>query len=248
MSDEESVWRSRALYLVIAVGVLAPLDVPLVGPVLPPLAEAFGVSNARAGLVVTVFAAPGVLFAPLLGWLADRYGRRTVLLPCLVIYGLAGVLVTTVDTFLAVLALRGVQGLFGGSIVASLALTLVGDLFEGARRNAAMGATTAAITVSAAVAPVLGGSLASVSWEVPFYLYGLSLVVAIAVFVGLPEPTAADESDARDVDADGTDDGAAGGDGDAPVDETVHEEDTLDHAEGGGLAYVREALVVVAWT
>jgi MFS family permease len=181
---------------------LAPLDVPLLGPVLPRIAEAFAVSNARAGLVVTAFATPGVLAAPVLGWLADRYGRRRVLLPCLVVYGAAGVSVAAADDFLVVLALRAVQGLLGGSILSSLALTLAGDLFAGTRRNAAMGATAAAVTVSAAVAPAVGGALAGVAWNVPFLVYGLSLAVAVAVYVGLPEPIDVGEDGDDGVDAD----------------------------------------------
>jgi MFS family permease len=195
MAEARSVWRSRTLYLVVAVGMLAPLDVPLVGPVLPQIAAAFDLSNARAGLVVTAFAAPGVFFAPVLGWLADRHGRRRVLLPALVVYGTAGVAVAFVDDFAVVLALRAAQGLLGGSILSSLALTLAGDLYTGSRRNAAMGATSAAITLSAALTPFAGGALGAYGWNVPFLLYGLSLVVAVPVLVWLPEPVRDGESD-----------------------------------------------------
>lgn len=189
MVQRGSIWRTRVLYLVVAVGMLAPLDVPLVGPVLPAIAEAFGVSNARAGLVVTAYAAPGVFFAPVLGWLADKYGRRRVLVPALVVYGVAGVSIVAVDDFLLVLALRAMQGIIGGSILSSLALTLAGDLFSGTRRNAAMGATSAGITLSAALTPVAGGFLGTFGWNAPFLLYGLSLVVAAPVLLFLPEPT-----------------------------------------------------------
>jgi MFS family permease len=189
MAGAGSVWRSRTLYLVVAVGMLAPLDVPLLGPVLPQIATAFDVSNARAGLVVTAFAAPGVFFAPVLGWLADRHGRRRVLVPALVVYGVAGVAVAFVDEFALVLVLRALQGLLGGSILSSLALTLAGDLYAGARRNAAMGATSAAITLSAAVTPFAGGALGAYGWNAPFLLYGVSLLVAVPVLVWLPEPT-----------------------------------------------------------
>ncbi|MFB6122179.1 MAG: MFS transporter [Haloferacaceae archaeon] len=181
-------WRSGTLYLLVAIAVVAPLDVNLVGPVLPAIAETFAVSNSRAGLVITAFAVPGVVLAPVVGMLADRVGRRQVLVPCLLVYGVAGALVTLAGDFATVLALRFVQGSVGGSILASLALTLVGDFYEGARRNAVMGLVSAAISVSAAVAPVAGGAMAAVSWDAPFALYGLSVVVAGAVFLFLDVP------------------------------------------------------------
>jgi MFS family permease len=202
MAESRSVWRSKTLYLVVSVGMLAPLDVPLVGPVLPQIATAFGVSNARAGLVVTAFAAPGVFFAPILGWLADRYGRRRVLLPTLLVYGTAGVAVAFAESFTHVLVLRAFQGMLGGSILSSLALTLAGDVYSGTRRNAAMGVTSAGLTLSAALAPFAGGVLGAYGWNVPFLLYGLSVVVAVAVFLWLPEPA---RDDAAKTDAGGLD-------------------------------------------
>ncbi|MFB6305192.1 MAG: MFS transporter [Haloferacaceae archaeon] len=187
-SEPDLPWRSATLYLVTATAALAPLDVVLVGPALPAVASAFGVGSARAGLVITAYAVPGVVAAPLVGLLADRAGRRRVLVPCLVLFGVAGVGVGLVDDFRLVLALRFVQGCVGGSILASLALTLAGDFYEGARRNAVVGFVSAAVTVSAAVLPAVGGALASYSWRAVFYAYALSAVVGVGVYVGLPEP------------------------------------------------------------
>ena len=56
-------WRSPRLYLLLATAAVAPLDVTVVGPALPAIADAFGVSSARSGLVVTAFAAPGAVLA-----------------------------------------------------------------------------------------------------------------------------------------------------------------------------------------
>lgn len=180
-------WRDAAVYLVFASAAMAPLDVNVVGPALPAIADAFGITNARASLVITAFALPGIALAPVVGALADRHGRRRVLVPCLAVYGVAGALVGAVDSFAAVLALRVVQGAVGGSILASLALAVAGDLYRGPQRNAVVGVTSAGITLSAAVSPMLGGLLADVSWRAPFGLYAASVGVAIAVARWLPE-------------------------------------------------------------
>lgn len=176
---------------------LAPLDVVLIGPALPAVAEAFSVSSGRAGLVITAYAVPGVVAAPLVGALADRLGRRPVVFGSTLLYGLTGIAVALVptDAFLAVLALRALQGVVGGSILASLALTLASDYFDGLRRNAAVGYVSAAVTVSAAVVPLVGGALAAVSWRAVFLAYGASVLIAVLVVLSLPEPSATAESD-----------------------------------------------------
>lgn len=190
-------WRDAAVYLVFATAAVAPMDANVVGPALPAIADAFGVPDARASLVITAFALPGIALAPVVGALADRHGRRRVLVPCLAVYGVAGALVGAVDSFAAVLALRFVQGTVGGSILASLALAVAGDLYRGPQRNAVVGVTSAGITLSAAVSPMLGGLLADVSWRAPFGLYALSVGVAVAVARWLPESGPARGEDAR---------------------------------------------------
>ena len=196
--------RSLRFALLVATAVLAPLDVVLVGPALPAVADAFGLTSSRAGLVITAYAVPGLVAAPLLGLLADRVGRRRTLVPALVLFGLAGVGAGLVGSFRALLALRVLQGCVGGSILASLALTLAGDYHEGPRRNAVVGSLSAAVTVSAAVVPAVGGALAAVSWRATFAVYAVSAVVGVAVYLRLPEPAAT----ATNADADADDDGS----------------------------------------
>jgi ACDE family multidrug resistance protein len=198
MSGDGVPWRSRRPYLLLAAAVVAPLDVTIVGPALPAIAAEFGVSSARSGLVITAFAVPGAVLAPVVGTYADRLGRRRVLVPCLLVYGVAGLAVTLATDLWTVLALRAVQGSVGGSILASLALALVGDYYDGPRRNAVMGVVSAAVSFSAAAGPVLGGTLAARSWDAPFYLYGSGVVVAALVYRYLDDPPAADPGDAPD--------------------------------------------------
>ncbi|AZH26336.1 MFS transporter [Haloplanus aerogenes] len=202
-SDETTgvPWRSPRLYLLVAMAAVAPLDVNIIGPALPAIADAFDVSSARSGLVITAFAAPGAFLAPIVGMYADRFGRRRIVVPCLLIYGVAGVAVTLVTELWMVLVLRAVQGSVGGSILASLSLALVGDYYDGPRRNAVMGVVSASISFSAAAGPVLGGVLAARSWDAPFYLYGSSVVVAGLVYYYLDAPAVEAEgtsSDGRD--------------------------------------------------
>lgn len=181
-------WLTPTTVLVVAIAMLGPLDTPPLGPALPAIADEFSLSAARAGLVISAYAATGMVLAPVIGSLADRHGRRRVLIPCLFGYGVAGVAIGFAPSFTAVLALRALQGIVGGSILTSLAYTLVGDLFDGTARTGAMGAATAGASLTAAVGPALGGTLAAEAWNAPFALYSASLVVGVAVVFWLPEP------------------------------------------------------------
>jgi len=192
-------WRTPTIYLVVAASVVGPMDTPLISPALPGARAALGLTDAQVGLFITALALPGVVFAPLIGMAADRYGRTKILAGCLAIYGLAGSAVPLAPGFPAVLALRFVQGMIGSSILSALAMTLVGDLYAGRARNAAMGVLGGATTFAVAVYPAIGGFLADVSWELPFYLYAVSTGLAIVVLVALDEPADGDEDEGAEM-------------------------------------------------
>lgn len=190
--DESEVtgvpWGSTTLLAVLAATLMTPLDVPLVSPVLTEIQAVFGVSEAQAGLVITLYAAPGILLAPLIGMAADRIGRRYVLSGCLVVFGLAGSAVALAPGFEVVLALRLLQGCAAGSVLAALSMTVVGDRYGGRRHDAVMGVTAAVLSFATAVYPAVGGYLAdAVGWHAPFALYALCLPVAGVVFLALDD-------------------------------------------------------------
>jgi MFS family permease len=189
-------WQSPVLVAVLAATLVTPMDVPLVSPALPEIQSAFGVSASRTGLFVTLYAVPGILLAPFVGALADRVGRRYVLSACLVVFGLAGSAVAFTGEFVVALGLRVLQGVAAGSVLSALAMTVVGDRYDGARHDAVMGVTSATLSLGTAVYPVVGGLLAVRAWNAPFLVYALALPVAGLVFVTLgdaePSPETAE--------------------------------------------------------
>lgn len=187
--DGEGVpWRSPTVIGIVASAVVTPMAVPLVSPALPAMRTALGISDAQAGLLVTVYALPAFVLAPLAGMVADRVGRRDLLAACLVGYGVFGSAIAFTSEFTMVLALRFLQGCAAGSIIFSLAVTLVGDHFDDAERNAVMGVATAGLTFGTAAYPLVGGYLSSIAWNLPFAMYAISAVVGGFVWLTLAEP------------------------------------------------------------
>lgn len=158
---------------------MAVLGVSSVAPAFPAIARVFGVGASQIGLLITAFTLPGVLLSPVLGAWADRWGRRAVLVPSLVLFALSGVACAFAPGLHVLVALRFLQGV-GAASLGSLNVTLIGDLFQGRRQVAAMGANSAVLSVGTASYPLIGGALADLDWRLPFFLPVLALPIAWA--------------------------------------------------------------------
>jgi len=105
------------------------------------------------------------------------------------LFGVAGGLCGFTEDFQQLLVLRLLQGI-GAASPGVLNVTLIGDLYTGRDRTAAMGYNTCALSVATASYPAIGGALALVGWNVPFYLAFAGVPVGLLVLFGLhnPEP------------------------------------------------------------
>lgn len=176
----------RVVVVAASVTVTGILANTLVAPVLPDIEEAFGASPAELGAVVTLASLPGIVLAPVIGLLADRFGRRSILVPCLAVFGAGGVAAMAAPTLVFLLGARLVQGAGGAGLV-NLAVVILGDTFDGEIRARAIGRNAAVLTSGLAVLPLIGGTLSALGgWRLAFAPYALAFVVAIAVARILP--------------------------------------------------------------
>lgn len=178
------LYRDPNLHVVFSVTLMAVLGVSSVAPVFPDVARALDVTPEAVSLLVTVFTLPGIILTPFLGILADRFGRKRVLVPALVLFAVAGTSCAFARSFELLLALRFLQGV-GAASLGSLNVTVVGDLFKGRDQAAAMGYNASVLSLGTATYPALGGALALLGWYVPFALPILGLLVALAVLFRL---------------------------------------------------------------
>ncbi|WP_224449493.1 MFS transporter [Haloprofundus salilacus] len=177
-------WRSPVVLVVLASTLLAPLGVPLVSPALPVIRDVFGVSDASASLLITVYFLTGIVLSPFIGMLADRVGRRRVLVVSLFVFGLSGGAVYVAGDFATVLALRLVGGTAAAGVFITT-VTIIGDAFDGVQRNAVLGANTAVLSAGAAAFPIVGGALVAYGWNVPFLAYLLAVPLAVVAWYAL---------------------------------------------------------------
>ncbi|MFB6107154.1 MAG: MFS transporter [Halobacteriaceae archaeon] len=173
--------------LLMLANITAPMGPALVAPLLDSLTGVYGVSGATVGLMVSAYSAPAIVLIPLAGVVADRYGRKPVLVAGLVLFGLGGVAIAFTTDFRAVLACRLLQGV-GGSGIVPIVITSLGDVYAGPREAAAQGFRFTVSGLSQTVFPAVAGFLVVLSWRYPLALYGLAVPIAAVVWRYLPEP------------------------------------------------------------
>ncbi len=178
--------RRPPLWFIFSVTVAGILANTLLSPNIPDILAAFDQPESRAGVLVASGPLPGVIVAPIIGVVADRIGRRAVLLPCLVLFGLAGLAAAAAPTFGFLLGARVVQGIGGAGLI-NLAVVMIGDFWSGPERTNLIGKNSAVLTVCLALMPSFSGLLASLtSWRWSLAFASLALPVAAAGFVLMP--------------------------------------------------------------
>lgn len=183
--DEGTVATESELQVVVTATAMATTGIYAMSPILSALTGPFAVADARVGAIITAYTAPSVLLVPLVGLLADRFGRRPLLVGGLVLFGAAGGAISLTTDFAVVLGLRLVQGV-GFAAINPLGVTLIGDYFEGSRETTAQGLRVSGIMTASLVVPPLAGGLVLLAWQLPFLLYALALPAAAWAWVALP--------------------------------------------------------------
>jgi MFS family permease len=199
-ADPRRVYRDGRLQQLFAATLVAVIGVSGVTPAFPQVVRALAITPEEVGLLVTAYTVPGIVLTAPLGALADRVGRKRVLLAALGVYGLAGPACMLAPDFETLVAIRVVQGVGVAPIVA-LTITIIGELFDGARRTAAVGYNSAALNLGTAAAPALGGLVATLGWRWPFTLPLVALPVAAWLALRLHVPAPGDGAAEADADA-----------------------------------------------
>ena len=173
---------------------LAVMGIAVLVPVVPQLMAHFkNVPNSQyliQGGVLTMPALCITLFSPLAGWLADRFGRRRILIFAMVAYGVLGVAPIVLDNLFAIVGSRVGVGLCE-AVVMTVSTTLISDYFRGRAREQWLASQTAVASLSALALIAIGGFLGSVyGWRGPFGVYLFSVVLAIALWLFTWEPAA----------------------------------------------------------
>jgi len=173
------------VFISIAVALII-VDSTIVNVAIPSIIDDLDITSTQVQWVqesyTLVFAALLLVF----GTLADRYGRRRILLSGVVIFAVASVLAAFAQTGDLLIAARLVQGI-GGAMVLPTTLSLINATFRGRDRGIAFAIWGSTIGGMVAVGPLLGGWLTTYfSWRWAFGInvpLGILIVAGVLVFV-----------------------------------------------------------------
>lgn len=158
----------------------------LLAPVLPDMVEPLKTTSHEIGLLISTYAISTAIFALVIGHFIDSVNRKKILVPCLVIYGLTGLVSYFTSDLQSLLILRFIQGI-GVAGMMSLPMLIIADVYKGHKSLYAMNKISMALAIGSVSAPLIGGGLASFGWNYPFLFYVLSLPLAFVLMTFLPE-------------------------------------------------------------
>jgi len=165
MSRDVSQPNLRPLLLVLFVGVLmGALDLAIIGPALPAIQADLGLDTRAMAWIFNIYVLFQLMGTPLMAKLSDRYGRRSVYVLNLALFGLGSLILAVAPSFELLLLGRAIQGLGAGGIF-PVASAVIGDTFPPEKRGQTLGLLGAVFGIAFLVGPVLGGLLLRFSWH-----------------------------------------------------------------------------------
>jgi EmrB/QacA subfamily drug resistance transporter len=168
------VASQRWLLAAVAGGVfVAADDQTSIVAVLPPIINDLGITVDdfyRSSWVINGYLLGYIVALPVLGRVADIYGRRRIFAAALAVFMAGSAAVALAPTFETLVVARAVQAIGGGGVV-PVALAIVVDELPPARRVFGLGAIAAASEAGALLGPLWGGAIADwVDWRAVFWV------------------------------------------------------------------------------
>jgi MFS family permease len=187
---EEMSPRFIHAFLLMAGSCLPIMGGLLIAPILPEIQRHFSGVPGVEYLVPITLTIPSLvvaILAPFAGAIVDRLGRRPPLVIALVLYAAFGTAPLWLDSLHSIIVSRAGLGL-AEAVIMTCCTTLIGDYYDGARRSKLFALQVTGVALSSSLFLILGGLLGELGWRVPFWVYGISLLIAPLAQIYLWEP------------------------------------------------------------
>jgi MFS family permease len=173
-------------FIVAATYFMESLDTTIIATALPQMARSFHVGPNEVSLGMTAYMLTLAVLIPISGWIADRYGTRTVFGSAVVIFTLASIFCGAANSALSFTVARILQGA-GGAMMVPVGRMIVARNTDQAHMLRAISAITWPAIIAPVVGPTVGGFITTyASWHWVFFLnipFSIAVFVAIAVYV-----------------------------------------------------------------
>lgn len=176
-------------FFLILMAMVSPIALNIVAPIMPILAEEFSTSSHIIQLSFTAYLATLAIGQLLAGPIADKYGKRRLLLLGFglhILGGAVGIVASSVELML----LSRMMQAAGGCIGMMLARSILVDLYPSEKAVEKLSYITMGVAISQAIAPTIGGVSSELfGWHSVFYMpMTMALLVWLGVFFQYPMP------------------------------------------------------------
>ncbi|TQK75251.1 putative MFS family arabinose efflux permease [Brevibacillus sp. AG162] len=171
----------KVLYLLGITLILGMFAQNLFMPILPAMQHEFQTSATMINWTVSIFTLMLAIMQIIYGPFIDRFGRKRVMIPALILYMIASIGCYLVDSIYGLLFFRALQGA-GFAAIPIVAATIIGDLFTGNNRASAMGTYQMLLALSPALGPLLGGWIGGIGGHSAVFLF---LAISAVFLVGI---------------------------------------------------------------
>ncbi|MBB6446654.1 MFS transporter [Bacillus benzoevorans] len=156
-------------------------------PILPKMKSELDISQFQVSLIISVFSIAAAISIPILGYLSDRFSRKAVIIPALILYGSGGFLAGAAAAWFAgaytwILAGRVMQGI-GAAGTAPIAMALTGDLFKGGEQSKVLGLVEASNGLGKVISPIIGSLLALLFWYAAFWAFPIFCFISVLLTI-----------------------------------------------------------------
>ncbi len=189
-----------ALIALASIPLIMTLGNSMLLPILPQISKELGISAFKVSMIITVYGLIAILMIPIAGYLSDRFGRKIVILPSLILAALGGAVCvaaawffTGVTAYWVILGGRFLQGI-GAAGAFPIVLPFVGDLFKDEKEvSKGLGIIETSNTFGKVLSPILGAYLGIVLWYAPFIAIPILCLISFTLVVFLVKKPESEE-------------------------------------------------------
>ncbi|MDR6997620.1 ACDE family multidrug resistance protein [Neobacillus niacini] len=156
-------------------------------PILPKMKSVLDITQFKVSLIISAFSIAAAISIPVLGYLSDRFTRKAIIIPSLILYGSGGLLAGAAavwfsNAYIWIMAGRIMQGM-GAAGTAPIAMALTGDLFKGSEQSKVLGLVEASNGLGKVISPIIGSLLALLFWYAAFFAFPVFCLISVLLTI-----------------------------------------------------------------
>lgn len=180
-------YKGLTIFAIGSIPLILVLGNSMLIPILPQMKSVLDISQFQVSLIISVFSISAAISIPVLGYLSDRFSRKSVMIPALILYGSGGLLAGAAAAWFSnpytwILAGRILQGI-GAAGTAPIAMALTGDLFKGGERSKVLGIVEASNGFGKVISPIIGSLLALLFWYAVFWAFPIFCFLSVLLTI-----------------------------------------------------------------